>query len=274
MPKVLTRSSNPLYRSLFPSWEDARPLQWFLMENLLEARRESAFPTNAAGPDEDVNVYLAHLLGGLLAAPEGPQSTRLADPLLLPPTATAARLRAESYRRHGDQRLLALGLFGRGDLLRRRRTPWGWDEDAAAARDRGLGRTCYRCAADLLAGRPGQDGLRAVLEKLGARFDDYVGILSGLATGRLGLGARLSPTALERLLAPEPVAADRPPVTATPRPGPAMDHLLDLLLEHRRQPSAETARRLTAGARAQGLDPEPLLAQAAAAGAVSAPNRS
>lgn len=194
MPTLLNRTTSPQYRGLFPDWTGRRPWSYFLIEQLLEARCESMFPTNGAGPDEDVNIYLAGLLAGLLTAPHDPRVQYGAGPLLHPPTKSRSRrAMADGYRVNGDHRLLYLGLFDRGDGLRRRRIPFGLTEQEASCRDRGTGRACYAMAANLLEGRSGENaGLVAVLRKLETNFDDYVHVLGVLATRRFGLGAVLS----------------------------------------------------------------------------------
>ncbi len=185
-----------------------------MLENLLEARADSPFPTNSHRPDEDVNVYLAHLLATRLAPldMEGVQAG--ADPLLLRPEKVDGGRRglAEHYRVNGDHRLLALGLFDRGDL-RRRRPRWGRRAEESRRQDREDGVACYRCAHALLArGRPANPALLAVLDKLGDGFAEYVEVLQHLARWRFGLGARLSAIDLQRLLAsPRPAGPDATP---------------------------------------------------------------
>lgn len=202
MLAIRRRPAETRYRGLFPDWTGARPVRWFFAEELLEARRGSAFPTNAAGPDEDVNIYLIHLLAGFLEGRTDPRVLPGAWPLLLPPDAAwPHRAQAEHYRVNGDHRLLMLGLMDRGDGLRRRREPWGVDPARVRERDLAAGAACYRLAANLAAGcRATPPGLRDVLRRLGDGFEDYVHVLTALATRRLGLGARLSDGDLARLL--------------------------------------------------------------------------
>jgi len=173
------------------------------MEPLLEARRESMFPTNGAGPDEDVNVYLSHLLTEFLKGHHDQRVLWGAEPVLLPPvTDLGRRSRAEWYRVNADHRLLYLGLMDRGDGLRRRRIPCGMTPEETRSRDMVTGRSCYGMAANLLAGRYCTNpGLAAVLRKLEENFEDYVHVLGVLATRRLGLGAVLSDDDLAGLLA-------------------------------------------------------------------------
>ena len=204
MPAAVAPPPATRYRGLYPDWEGVRPLAWFFVEQLLEARAESAFPTNAAGHDEDVNVYLAALLETWVSGDVEAGVLARREPLLLPPDPGTSRLsRADHYRRPADHHLLALGLFDRGDLQRRRVCSWRETADETRRHDLAVAQHCYDLAADQLAGREaGRAGLVAVWRALAARLPDYVHVLQTLARRRLGLGARLSGTDLDWLLTP------------------------------------------------------------------------
>jgi hypothetical protein len=203
MPKALCKIDFPQYRGLFPDWSGPRPWRFFLMEQLLEARKESMFPTNGAGFDEDVNVYLSNLLAGFLNGHHDARVQWGADPVLLPPAKNLARrVRADWYRINADHRLLYLGLMDRGDGLRRRPVHLEMNLEETRNRDLVIGRTCYGLAANLLTGRSCANApLAPILRKLEENFEDYVHVLGVLATRRLGLGALLSDNDLAGLLA-------------------------------------------------------------------------
>jgi hypothetical protein len=236
--------------------------RFFLAENLLEARRGSWLPTNGAGYDEDVNIYLIMLLDGL--------ATGSADARVVPGLATLAdgpdpRLpraaRAAWYRANGDSRLLGLGLFAQGDLLRRRTTPWGWSPDGARKRDLAVAAACYEAAARLLDRGPTRgDALVAVLGKLAERCEDYAQVLGVLAVRRLGLGARLSAADLTGLVGTR-AEADAQQVSALLASAPcdANDVVLDLVLEYKRRPEPGLRRRIEQLARMAGMDSSRLL---------------
>jgi len=190
------------YRSLYPAWEGARPVGWFFAEQLLEARAESDFPTNSRGSDEDVNVYLAHLLGTWAIGTPEPAVTSGATPLLLPPDrSTSPRRQAEYYRQQADHRILSLGLFDRGDLVRRRRLGWRMTASETHERDLQAAVCSYTLAANLTEGRSGANaGLIMVWRKLAGDLPGYVHVLQTLARRRLGLGAQLSSGDLQGLL--------------------------------------------------------------------------
>ena len=201
MPATACPTSVPRFRGLFPDWSGPRPARFFFAEELLEARRESEFPTNLAGPDEDVNVYLFGLLTKFLAGDHDSRVVPGAGGLHQPPARDLPRgHRADWYRVNGDHRLLYQGLMDRGDGIRRRRVPFGFTEDESRARDLAAGRACYGVAADLISSSPGgSPGLATVLRKLEENYEEYVHVLGVLAVRRLGLGANLSATDLAGL---------------------------------------------------------------------------
>jgi hypothetical protein len=241
MPKALCKSQTPQYHSLFPDWTGPRPFRFFLLENLLEARQQSTFPTNGAGPDEDANMYLASLLTGFLRGKHPENVIQGISPMLHPPAKDATRRqRADYYRNNADFRLIMLGLFDRGD-----------------ASDLVVGKHCYQMAVNLLDKRKMvSQGTIDVWRKLAENFDLYVQVLSTMAVGRLGLGASLSPSDLNYLAeAPKPEIND-------PDPRQEMDDLLDLLLEMREPGGQEKRAEVIDLALRLNLNPEKLLRQA------------
>jgi len=255
------------FRGLFPDWSGPRPLGYYMMEQLLESRRESANPTNGCGFDEDVNVYLADRLTAFLAGDHDPRIRFGSGPLIEPPLSLDSRReQAEWYRINGDHRLLMLGMFDRGDGLRRRSAIWGLDATASRTQDLNTGRVCYQMAANLLVGRPGASaGLVTVLTKLAESFDEYVRVLGELATRRFDLGARLSTIDLDRLCT-GPVPASHgagAQVEPTYRPKlEASDEMLDDLLAYRANPSTLTRNCLVRSANRLGVDPAILMQEA------------
>lgn len=264
MPKALCKTSSPQYRTLFPDWSGPRPLRFFLLENLLEARSESTFPTNLAGPDEDVNIYLADLLTRFLQGHHPTDILFGAQPLFNPPAKEVdRRRRAEFYRNNADHRLLTLGLFNRGELVRKRGDLFGMSPQETQQRDLNVGRDCYLMAVNLLENRNILNpGIVDVWRKLGENFDLYIQVLSTMAITRLGLGAKLTGNDLSLLMSASPAKT----TFKEPRAEKSMDRLLDLLLEIRRPgPSTERQKK-----RAEihdlalhlDLDPQKLLQQA------------
>ncbi len=205
MTSVTTRRRATVrYRSLFPALDPARPVGWYFAEQLLEARSQSTWPTNSRGPDEDVNAYLIGLLACWSQGDPRGGVRPGRDPLLRPVDGLGPAPTIEHLRRQADHRLLALGLFDRGDLVRRRRDGWCMSTEETRARDIGVARHCYELAASMATGRrDGRQHLAIVWRKLANGLEGYLHVLQTLARCRLGLGARLSDGALQRLLADE-----------------------------------------------------------------------
>lgn len=243
-----TRDGTICYRLLFPDFSDPRPLSFFMLENLLAARADSRFPTNSRGPDEAVNVYLADLLTRLVSEPAPPTVVSGATALLTPldKCGQSRRARANHYRHNADHRLLGLGLFGRGDLLRRRDVPLGLTAEEAQVRDRHIGAQAYRLAADLIEDRrTTAAALAPILRQLAQHFADYVHVLAVLAWRRFGLGAQLSDADLDDLMA----------VSSATEPT-AMDGLLDHLSAYLADRSDAARDAVIRRAHELGIDPD------------------
>lgn len=231
MPIAMCQTDSPRFTGLFPDWGKPRPIRFYFMENLLEARMDSVFPTGGAGFDEDVNVYISHLLADFMGSHNHPYVIMGQGPLLQPPSPSLPLAsQADYYRANADHRLLYLGLMNRGDGLRRRRNPLQMPESATRKQDLMVGETCYGMAANLLSqGNKRHEGLAQVMRKLEENFTEYVQVVAALATGRLNLGARLSEDELLGLIGEDhPVANTTPSFT--------MDDLLDTLLSQKENP--------------------------------------
>ena len=110
MAHTLCPTATPRYHELFAARQLSQPLDYFLLEKLLTARADSMFPTNGAGPDEDVNVYLAHILSRFLAGDSDNRVESGSTALFNPPNKNDSnRSRSEYYRANGDHRLLQIG---------------------------------------------------------------------------------------------------------------------------------------------------------------------
>lgn len=258
MSRTLCPTATPRYSTLFETAKPAQPFGFFLLENLLTARAGSMFPTNGAGPDEDVNIYLNHLLGRFLRGECDPAVQFGSGALFNPPAKTATpRQRSEYYRVNADHRLLHLGLFGRGDGLRRRSTLHGLSTAETHSRDMAAGQACYEAAANHWRGRHGSNpALIDLMEKLARNFEDYVHVLGALATRQLGLGAQVTDDDLARLLPPDTTATTRTvtDLLDAPPPPEAVDALLDLWLSHGKNPGPATAARLRDMAKRLGVE--------------------
>ena len=242
-------------------------LRFFLTEQLLEARRGSWLPTNGAGPDEDVNIYLGLRLEHLALGVTDPRVVPGLEPLVTGPDPRLSRAgRAQWYGANGDHRLLMLGLFACGQTCRRRAVPWGWSADQARARDLAVAAACYEAAARLLARGPDRGGATAaVLAKLAGHCEEYVHVLGALAVRRLHLGARLSEADLTGLVPSRPdPSADAVALLLASVPTDAADVVLDLALDYRRRPDEGLRQRIERLAPRAGLDAARLLSLTAA----------
>lgn len=262
MAKTLCKSHKPQYLNAFPSWKGRQPFRFFMMENLLEARRESDLPTNGAGPDEDVNVFLAGLLTGFLKGKPHSQVQSGAQVLFHPPGKTSSRRdRAEYYLANANHRLLYLGLLNRTDDLSRQPRPRAFTEEGFRAREISIGKICFAQAAHLLQGRGlVSRGCIEVYEKLSDHFEDYVQVLSVLAIRKLGLGAKLTTAGVQRLIngTSSDILDENPPPQADPG-HPVMDHFLDLYSEYQKSPTPEGEQGLKLAARRAGINGEKYL---------------
>ncbi len=244
------------FRTLSAADTEIRPLPFFFMEELLKSRVGSAFPTNAVEFDEDVNVYLSALLTRLGFDPQTDSATFGSHPQWFPLSKSLPReVRANWYIQQGEQRLLGLGLFERGDNFRSRGLLWGMSRAETRQRDLVCGQSCYQVAANLLT-RGRQPSARAeIVRKVALYFPKYVQVLATLATGRWDLGAQLSERELQTLVEPSRPTAAAVEEYCQPVD---MDAFLDELSAYRAQPSPEHRARLLTLAQACGIDPHQL----------------
>lgn len=166
------------------------PAYYYMMDNLLECRKESGFPSNRECFDEDVNVYLAGLLTSNIYA--GCSSTTASvivpyDIRLFEITCGEddPRRRFDIYRTNADDLLLRLGVFD---------NPGGRRPGSAAhlamTREAWIGRgksyysQAWACAAETFR-RPTAIG--DIMGKLSARFEHYVRILSAMRSSCLNM---------------------------------------------------------------------------------------
>jgi hypothetical protein len=211
----------------------------------LDTRQESA-------EDEEVNVYMAHLLHSLVDGRFYVENAQvLADSPLDVYAKVAehdsARHKFKVYRTNADHRLISFGLFsglgGHQSLYRQATTPPETYLEQA--------QQYYGWAACFSARLPGRyQGLAAALHKLARNFATYRSILSHLGSHYCGLMQRLSAGELFHLERQVHQAA-LPGLRAL-----ALDQMLDAYSRWRRQPSAENRRLFQeACGRYQQLDP-------------------
>jgi hypothetical protein len=179
----------------------------FLLRCLLGAREEAALPSNEAGFDEDVNVYLVGLLQSLLSAAFHERARQLYFPHDLDLARAVRRMGDDRfayrvYRSNADHLLLAVGLFHHVEGAGRPFQPVLHRQPEEFI---GRGGTYYCTASNLLRRlRRQPSGVETALNKLGRDFERYVQILRRVRTSYFHLSARLSEGVLFHLLQASP----------------------------------------------------------------------
>lgn len=228
--------------------DDARsvkPSYYFMMRSLLHSRIDTGFLSNQEGDDEDVNVYLAHLLqsfGHTAYLEEAREFLSKYDHEVFERVSRSndARFKYQVYKTNADFLLMSMGIFGnlsqtllnqiRGAHPHTRHQELELSEPAILSR----GRTYYRFAhnySQLVFRR--NSGVTDVLHKLSKHFDRYVAILSHLRSEYLDLVQELSRGEmfhLERSLSQEQEGMFL---------REAQDAFLDCFAQWRREPTPE-----------------------------------
>jgi hypothetical protein len=175
-----------------PSTERAH---FFVMNCLLYSRMEAGFPTNDAGFDEDVNVYLAGLLTSVIDPRPGgwTAASVVSTDAALREKAEAApgpREKCRLYRSNADRILVSLGIFKNARLRRPDSVP---HLDLAASGWVGRGKAYYAIARSYDAqARRRETALGEVLGKLSANFERYLAVLSLMGGEHLNIFRRIS----------------------------------------------------------------------------------
>jgi len=183
---------------------DVRPTYLFMMKCLLYSRMETGLTSNQDFYDEDVNVYIAHLLNSFIH----PDFLERAQPYLSKydsevferlSTSKDARLKYMLYKTNADFLLISLGIFDDADISLAEGVPNGSDraerlhfKPSEEARI-GRGRTYYQFAYSYSQQIHGKNrAMTEVLEKLSLGFDKYLRILAHMRGEYMDLLSRLS----------------------------------------------------------------------------------
>jgi len=237
------------YIELPASRGDLRPTYHFMMKCLLYSRMETGLISNHDVYDEDVNVYIAHLLDSLIQPEHVEQARRYLSPYDTEvfrrlSNSKDARLRYTLYKTNADFLLISLGIFDNPEAMVS-------DTTSASTPDRcfqrpteeafiGRGRTYYRFAytySQIIHGR--NAGISDVLEKLSLGFDKYLRILSHMRGEYLDLLKRLSTGEIYHL---ERVANENQHQECIRA---KQDQFLDLYLEWKRTGAEDVRERMT-----------------------------
>ena len=203
---------------------------FFMLNAYLNARIDTE---NESDGDEEVNMYMAHLLESLV---DGSFYVNHADELA--PTSLdvfskvedsdSARRKVDVYRTNADHRLVAFGLFdgwgGHRSLYRRSCTP---NESYLEEAQRYYGWAALFCTR-----LPHCSGLGGTLEKIAVHFNTYLDVFNYMGTHYLHLLHRLTPGEVYHL---ERKAHE----AALPRiEEQALDRMLDAYNDWKADPSA------------------------------------
>lgn len=219
---------------------DLRPTYLFMMKCLLYSRMETGLISNKDYYDEDVNVYIAHLLNSFIH----PDYIERARPFLSKydtevfrrlSTSRDARLKYTLYKTNADFLLVSLGIFDNPELAignGQSAAPQAGEHGHLRPLEEayvGKGRTYYRFAYSYSQQIHGQNtAITEVLEKLSAGFDKYLRILTHMRGEYLNLLRSLSQGEVYHL---ERVVNDSQREETLRR---KQDDLLDLYLEWKR----------------------------------------
>jgi len=192
------------YLELPTSTRELRPTYLFMMKCLLYSRMETGLVSNKDYYDEDVNVYIAHLLNSFIH----PNYIERARPYLSKydtevfqrlASCRDARLKYTLYKTNADFLLVSLGIFDNPEMsFENGPAVRAGSEEKRALKPReeayvGRGRTYYRFAYSYSQQIHGRNtGITEVLEKLSAGFDRYLRILSHMRGEYLNLLRNLS----------------------------------------------------------------------------------
>jgi len=222
------------YVDLKESSRALEPTYYFMINCLLYSRMETGLVSNQDFYDEDVNVYLAHLLHSFLNPEYVEQSKKYlskydADVFRRLQTSTDARLKYAIYKTNADFLLVSIGIFDQP------LTP-GQIEKMKPAEEAyvGRGKTYYHFAYSYSQQIHRRNaGISEVLEKLSVGFEKYLKILSHMRGEYLDLSRRLSEGEVFHLERTVNEAGRQERIRAK------QDQLLELYSAWRATPSAE-----------------------------------
>jgi hypothetical protein len=166
---------------------------YFFINNFLLSRIDSDLPSDLAEYDEDVNVYTAALLSGVVSGREDLLradlvSNRDADVFARVQDCKDQRYRYRVYKANADFLYVSIGLFSEG--VTPDEPPTGEEE---ANRLTGRGKSYYHFAsayAERLYGP--RAGITEVMEKLSRNFEAYTKVMTWMSGEYLNLVRRLS----------------------------------------------------------------------------------
>ena len=182
------------YVDLKDTSRELQPTYYFMINCLLYSRMETGLVSNQDFYDEDVNVYLAHLLHSFINPEYVEQSKKFlskydTDVFRRMSSSTDARLKYLIYKTNADFLLVSIGIFDNPNAAESHRSKLQPSEEAYIGR----GKTYYHFAYSYAQQVHRKNaGVSEVLEKLSVGFEKYLRILSHMRGEYLGLMKRLS----------------------------------------------------------------------------------
>jgi hypothetical protein len=218
---------------------------YFFINNFLLSRIDSDHPSDLHEYDEDVNVYTAALLAGIVTGKEDLLqgdlvSPRDADVFARVQETKDQRLRYRVYKANADFLYVSTGIFSDGlvavDLAR--------PEEDLTNRVLGRGKSYYQFAsayAERLYGR--HAAIAEIMDKLSRNFEAYTKVMAWMSMEYLNLVRRLSEGETFHI---ERAAQER---FERSHHGRTWDQLLDSYVEWQRTHARDARRRLARAAR-------------------------
>jgi hypothetical protein len=224
------------YVDLKEGGRNLQPTYYFMINCLLYSRMETGLVSNQDYYDEDVNVYMAHLLHSFINPEYVEQSKKYlskydADVFRRLSSSTDARLKYAIYKTNADFLLVSIGIFDNPlaptSASKAKPAP---SEEAYIGR----GKTYYHFAytySQQIHRR--NQGVSEVLEKLSVGFEKYIKILSHMRGEYLDLTKRFSDGEVYHLERSINESMKQELIRAK------QDQLLELYTAWQREPSAE-----------------------------------
>jgi hypothetical protein len=182
------------YVDLKDASRDLQPTYYFMINCLLYSRMETGLVSNQDCYDEDVNVYLAHLLHSFINPEYVEQSKRFlskydTDVFRRLSSSTDARLKYQIYKTNADFLLVSIGIFDNPAAAGPARARLQPSEEAYIGRGKTYYHFAYTYAQQM---HRKNTGVSEVLEKLSTGFEKYLRILSHMRGEYLDLMKRFS----------------------------------------------------------------------------------
>jgi hypothetical protein len=182
------------YIDLKETSRNLHPTYFFMINCLLYSRMETGLVSNQDYYDEDVNVYLAHLLHSFINPEYVEQSKKFlskydTDVFRRLAHCTDARLKYVIYKTNADFLLISIGIFDNPAAVAGQKARLQPSEEAYIGRGKTYYHFAYTYSQQL---HRKNTGVSEVLEKLSVGFEKYLKILSHMRGEYLDLMKRLS----------------------------------------------------------------------------------